>query len=103
MAAVGAAGSVMVGGGQDDEQATFFVVVGWEQVRDRVGGKILLGVYLDFLALDAHLPLEHRADVVSAILETEPERFAHGAADRLLGLQAGQLERALAAVDDSPI
>ena len=66
-------------------------------------GKIVLGVDLDRLALDADLPLERGADVVGAVVEAQAEHLADRAADRLLGLQAGELERAAAAVDDPPV
>src|SRR5436309_15890728 len=63
----------------------------------------MLGVDLDRLALDSHLPLERCADMIAAVLEREAEHIAHRATDRLLGLEASQLEGPPSAIDDPPL
>ena len=67
------------------------------------GGQVALGVDLDRLALHPDLPLQRGADVVGPVLEAQAEHLARRAAHHLLGLQAGELERAAAAVDDPPL
>ena len=66
-------------------------------------GRSLLGVDLDRLALDADLPLERGPTWSVPSSNCSPSTSRDRPADRLLGLQAGELERALAAVDDPPV
>ena len=57
----------------------------------------------DRLALHPDLPLQGCPDVVGAVIELEPEDVGDRPPDRLLGGQAGELERALATVDDPAV
>ena len=91
---------MVIGGRQHDQHPALVVVVRREDVCDRIRGQVALGVHLDGLALDAHLPFERGADVIGAVDESQAEDLVDRPPDRLLGLDSGQFEGALATVDD---
>ena len=66
---------------EHDEDTAFLVVVRREDVGDRPGGQIALGVHLDGLALHAHLPLERGANVIVPVVEPQPEDVVHRASE----------------------
>src|SRR3954452_25251070 len=90
-------------GGRQDEQQAAVVVVRREQVRGRLGGEIALRVHLDRLALRAHPPLENLPEVVGPVGEVQSEHLARRAADDLLEIEPGQLERPAAAMDQAAL
>src|ERR1700748_2640650 len=71
--AAGGRGRAGLLGRRQDEAQGGVLIVGREQVRNRLGGKIALGVDHDALAQTADAPLEGHADVVLLALEVQPE------------------------------
>src|SRR3954452_15927753 len=101
-------------GGEDQQQAAI-VVVGREEIGDRLGGQITLGVDGYPLAQRADAPLEGRLDrgcfagvvrvgggaPISPVDPLETEHVTDRSADHLLVLEAGELERTFAQIQDT--
>src|SRR4051794_23232958 len=102
---------------RQDEQQSAVVVVRREEVRDRLGGKVSLGVHRDLLSERAHAPLERRLDrvgdavvirvgrlaAVALVDPLEAEDVPDRAPDHILVAQAGELEPVLADVEDATL
>ncbi len=61
------------------------------------------GIQNNGLATHPHLPFERGGHVVDPVGEAQPQRLLERLADRGLGPQPGELERAAAAVDDASL
>src|SRR4051794_25700243 len=102
---------------RQDEQQSAVVVVRREEVGDRLGGKVSLGVDRDLLSERAHPPLERRLDriggavaigvgrhsPVTLVDPLEAEDVLDRAPDHVLISQAGELEPVLADVEDAAL